>query len=265
MTKREARPFLSIIMPARNEERRLPPALQTIAAYLRQQSYRSEVLVVENGSTDNTSAVVEQFQRQALLPDDPFEVRLMHSEPGKGAAVRVGMLAGKGDYLVISDTDLAVPIEEVEKFLPPLLDADRYGMAIASREGPGAVRHGEPPYRHVMGRVFNFVVKMLAVSGIQDTQCGFKSFSRKTAQLVFPLQTISGWGFDVELLYIAQRHGVPIEEIPVTWHYGDDTKISPMRDTIEMVVELLRIRRNGRRGLYDPPKSPARADEVRVA
>lgn len=259
------RPFLSIIIPALNEEKRLPPTLQRVAEFLRAQAYRSEVIVVENGSTDDTSAVVKRFIAEEVRADDPFRLMLMHSEPGKGAAVKEGMLSAQGDYLVISDTDLAVPIEEVNNFLPPALDPQTYAIAIASREIAGSVRHGEPAYRHFMGRVYNFLVRVLAVPDIHDTQCGFKCFSHRAAHQIFPLQTVNGWGFDVEALYIAQHHGLPIVEISVNWHYGDDSRVSPVRDTINMVRELLAIRRNGRRGVYDRLPAAPVIDELPAA
>jgi dolichyl-phosphate beta-glucosyltransferase len=255
-------PFLSIIVPAYNEEKRLPPALAKIASFLRSQSYRAEVLVVENGSTDRTSAVVEEFIATQLRPDDPFEMKLLHSPKGKGNAVKEGVLASHGDYLLITDTDLAVPIEEVTRFLPPVLDKRTYAIAIASRELPGAVRYGEPRYRHLMGRVFNTLVRWLAVPAIQDTQCGFKCFTREAAGLVFPLQQTTGLAFDVELLYIAQYHGLPIVEIPVIWYYGTESRVRPVHDTVMMVMDLLRIRRNARLGLYDQVESAPRSDEV---
>ena len=257
-------PFLTIILPAFNEEKRLPPTLLRIVAFLRQQPYRAEVLVVENGSTDRTSAVVEEFCATHLLPDDRFEVRLLHSEKGKGHAVKEGVTHGRGEYLMISDTDLSVPIEETPRFLPPALEARNYGIAIASREIPGAVRHGEPSYRHLMGRVFNWIVRRMAVPGIHDTQCGFKCFSREAAHLVFPRQRIYGWGFDVELLYIAQQHGVPIMEVPVNWYYRADSRVRPIHDTVTMVAEVLKIRRNGRAGLYATATPPPLADEAAV-
>jgi dolichyl-phosphate beta-glucosyltransferase len=264
VTKYE-QPFVSIIIPAFNEERRLPPTLTRVAGFLREQPYRSEVIVVENGSTDDTARVVERFIAEGVRPEDPFTLRLLQSPPGKGAAVKQGMLAGRGEFLVISDTDLAVPIEELNNFLPPAVTRKNYAITIASREVPGAVRHGEPAYRHLMGRVFNFLVRVLAVSDIHDTQCGFKCFSRQAAHQIFPLQTIDGWGFDVEVLYIAQRHGLPIVEVPVNWYYGEDSRVSPLRDTINMLNELLLIRRNGRRGLYDKLPAAPVADELSAA
>lgn len=256
MSEIHTNPFLSIIIPAYNEEKRLPPTLVRIVDFLRHQPYHAEVLVVENGSIDRTSAVVEEFIATQLRPDEPFVIRLLHSAKGKGNAVKHGVMEGRGDYLLITDTDLSVPIEETPNFLPPLLELSKQGIAIASREVPGAIRHGEPAYRHVMGRVFNWLVRRMAVSGIHDTQCGFKCFGREAAQIVFPLQRIDGWGFDVELLYIAQRRGLPIVEVPVNWYYRDDSRVRPVMDTLTMVGELVKIRRNGREGVYDPPPQP---------
>lgn len=254
--------FLTIVIPAYNEERRLPPTLYKVAAFLRSQAYTSEVLVVENGSTDDTSGVTAAFIEQEVHPDDPFHIHLLHSSPGKGAAVRHGMLHGQGEFLFICDADLAMPIEEIAKFLPPVLKRGAFDIAIASREAPGAVRIDEPAYRHVMGRVFNFLVRVLAVPGIQDTQCGFKMFTREAVQATFPLQVLDGWSFDVEVLYIARLRHLRLVEIPIRWYYQTDSRVRPVQDTINMVRELLRIRRNGRRGLYDPQADGVVADEV---
>jgi dolichyl-phosphate beta-glucosyltransferase len=244
-------PFLTIVIPAYNEERRLPPTLHKIAHYLREQDYATEILVVENGSSDRTSDVVEEFAALHVRPEDNFRVQLLHSAPGKGIAVKTGMLAGRGDYLFICDADLAMPISEIGKFFPPALPVHAYDIAIASREAPGAVRYDEPFYRHLMGRVFNFLVRVMAVPGIQDTQCGFKCFTREAAQVVFPLQQIDGWGFDVEVLYIANRRGLTLAEVPIHWYYQSDSRVRPVHDTINMVRELGRIRRMGASGLYD--------------
>lgn len=251
MPNNSQRPFLTIVIPAYNEEKRLPPSLQKIADYLRLQPFSAEIIVVENGSTDATSAAVERFDREQTRPEDRFRVQLLHSRPGKGIAVKTGMLAGQGDYLFICDADLAMPIEEIGKFLPPSLPQQSYDIAIASREFPGAVRYNEPAYRHLMGRVFNLLVRILAVPGIQDTQCGFKCFTREAAQLVFPLQRIDGWGFDVEVLFIARMKGLRLVEIPIDWYYQSDSRVRPVQDTINMVRELLKIRRFGRAGLYN--------------
>lgn len=261
MSKSERSVFLSIIIPAYNEEFRLPPSLEKIVAFLQQQGYTSEVIVVENGSTDRTSQVVAEFA--AAMPDSgPVAVTLMHSSPGKGAAVKAGMLTAQGDYRFICDADLAMPIDEITKFLPPAQSRSSFDIAIASREIAGAVRYNEPTYRHIMGRVFNWLVRVLAVSGIQDTQCGFKMFTRETALAVFPAQRIDGWGFDVEVLYIARQRGMRLVEVPINWYYQPDSRVRPIHDTINMVRELLKIRRNGRRGLYSLPAPQPTADEL---
>jgi dolichyl-phosphate beta-glucosyltransferase len=257
-------PFLSIIIPAYNEALRLPPTLQRVADFLRQQPYRSELIIVENGSTDETTAVVERFCQESLRADDPFCIHLLHTPQGKGIAVKEGMLTARGEYCIMSDADLAVPIEEVVKFLPPVLPARSFDVAIASREGPGSVRYGEPWIRHLMGRVFNFLVRTLAVPGVQDTQCGFKCFTREAMLLVFPLQRIDGWGFDVEILHIATRHNLRLVEVPVHWYYGQNSRIRPIQNTISMVTELLHIRLNGRRGYYEQPAPAPVADNLPV-
>ncbi len=262
MTKTAVPVFLTIVIPAYNEERRLPPTLEKIVAFLRTRPYTSEVLVVENGSTDDTTGVTERFIREQVLPSDPFRIELLHSTPGKGAAVRAGMLAACGDYRFSCDADLAMPIEEISKFLPPALKAGSFDIAIASREAPGAVRYDEPVYRHIMGRVFNFLVRVMAVSGIQDTQCGFKMFTRDAVQLAFPLQQLDGWSFDVEVLYIARQHKLRLVEIPIEWYYQTDSRVRPVQDTINMVRELIKIRRNGRAGLYAHPLPRPTVDEL---
>ena len=144
-----------------------------------------------------------------------------------------------------------MPIEEVAKFLPPQQEPDGYDVAIASREIAGAVRHNEPFYRHLMGRVFNYVVRKLIIPGIEDTQCGFKMFTRDAAAQVFPHQTIDGWGFDPEILYISHIRGLLLVEVPINWYYMAESRVNPLVDTFTMVREVLRIRRNGLRGIYE--------------
>jgi dolichyl-phosphate beta-glucosyltransferase len=237
-------PLISIIIPAYNEQSRLPQSLEQVANFVAAQSYPIEVIVVDNNSTDSTSQIANEFAEEF-----PFARALFEPHQGKGAAVRTGMLAGRGSYLIICDADFSMPIDEVSKFLPA--NGDSYDVAIASREVRGARRVGEPEYRHIMGRVFNLIVRVLAIHGIQDTQCGFKSFRREVAHDVFRLQTIEGWGFDVEVLFIALRHGYRLIEIPITWYYKPQSRISPFRDSINMVMEVMRVRINGLRGLYD--------------
>jgi len=225
----------------------MPTCLQKVSAFVRDQADPMEVIVVDDGSTDATAAIVEQWAQ-----DYPFIRLIRNPHGGKGAAVKTGVAEGRGEYLVISDTDLAVPIEEILKFLPPQLEG--YDLAVASREAEGSQRIHEPFYRHLMGRVYNLVVQLVAVPGIQDTQCGFKAFRRDVAREIFPFQTIEGWGFDVELLFVALRFGYKIAEVPVTWYYGQESKISPIKDTFGMLRDLWQVRLNARRGLYERQK-----------
>lgn len=236
-------PLLSIIIPAYNEESRLASSLDQVAAFVTAQSYPIEVIVVNNNSRDATPQIARDF-----AADHPWAQAIDEPRQGKGAAVRTGMLAGRGEYLFFADADFSMPVEELSKFVPP--QRSGYEIAIGSREIPGARRVDEPEYRHLMGRVFNLIVRILAIPRIQDTQCGFKAFRRDVAQRVFALQTIDGWGFDVEVLYVALKLGYHVEEVPITWYYMPQSRVSPVRDSINMVFEVLKVRLNYLRGVY---------------
>ena len=237
-------PLLSVIIPAYNEGSRLPKTLPQVIDFVSSQDYNAEIVVVDNNSSDDTRAFSER-----LSEDYPFLKVLFEPAQGKGAAVRTGMRNALGEYLFMADADLSMPISEVSKFLPPKLDD--YDVAIASREVDGAVRYNEPGYRHLMGRVFNLVVKILAVPGFQDTQAGFKCFKREAALDILAKQTIDGWAFDVELLYIAQRRGYRIVEVPINWYYRSNSRINPIGDAFDMFREVVGIRMNGKKGIYD--------------
>lgn len=236
-------PLLSIIIPAYNEGQRLPLTLPKVVQFIQAQPYAIELIVVNNNSRDDTRLIADQFAQEY-----PFLRVMDEMRQGKGAAVRAGILASRGDFAFIADADLSMPIEEVAKFVPPALSG--YDVAIGSREAPGAVRYNEPEYRHLMGRIFNLIVKVLAIHGFEDTQCGFKCFHRRIIADLFEHQTIDGWGFDVELLFIAQRRGYRIVEVPIHWYYMDNSRISPIQDSIKMVREVLQIRWNWYRGRY---------------
>jgi dolichyl-phosphate beta-glucosyltransferase len=212
-------PFLSVVIPAYNEERRLPQTLQSVVDYLTRQAYTSEVIVVDDGSRDNTVQVVESFRAA-----HPTVALIRNDHRGKGYAVRAGMLAARGHIILFSDADLSTPIEEIAELLPWFERG--YGIVIGSREGAGAKRIKEPFYRHFMGRVFNFVVRLLTVRDIDDTQCGFKAFRDDVARDVFTRMKLYGenaqavtdsmvTGFDVEVLFIGQKSGYKIKEVPV--------------------------------------------------
>jgi dolichyl-phosphate beta-glucosyltransferase len=237
-------PFLSIVIPAYNEEHRLPRTLEQIFAFLDEQSYTAEVLIVENGSTDRTLEVAQKFAKQRKHLHVYTE-----EKRGKGNAVRHGMLNARGEYRFLCDADLSMPIEEVNKFLPPeLIDFD---IAIGSREAPGAIRYDEPGYRHWGGRSINLLVRLLALPGLWDTQCGFKCFRADIAEDIFQCQTFDGISFDPEVLFIARLRGYKIVELPISWYYSDESRINLFHDTLAMIKDLLTIRRNARRGLYD--------------
>jgi glycosyltransferase involved in cell wall biosynthesis len=237
-------PFLSIIIPAHNEENRLPRTLEQVFQFLERQSFPYEVIIVENGSIDRTRQIAENFARQHAN----FVV-FQNDWRGKGRAIQRGVKEAHGEYLFFCDADLSMPVDEIGKFLPPQLD--HFGIAIASREAPGAVRYDEPYYRHLTGRVFNALIRLLVLPGLQDTQCGFKCIRAEIARDILPYQTLTGWAFDVELLYIARRRGYQIVEIPIQWYFNADSKISVFRDSLRMFLDLLLIRQNARRGLYD--------------
>ena len=245
-----ALPLLSVVIPAHNEEHRLPPSLDKIDRFQRQQPFETEVVVVENGSRDRTYEIAS-----ALAQERPY-LRVMRLEGrGKGAAVRQGMLAARGEYRFICDADLSMPIEQIVRFLPPILN--RPAVAIASRETAGARRYAEPEYRHFIGRVFNLIVRVMALPGLQDTQCGFKLFRADVAERVFPLQTLDGMSFDVEVLFIARRMGYRIQEVAIDWYHDPDTRVRLLEDSLRMFTDLLTIRRNAARGLYDGAPKPA--------
>ena len=236
-------PYLSIVIPARNEEARLPDSLRSIFDFLGRQPYSAEVLVVDNDSQDATAQIVRGLG--AVHPNLILEAETRH---GKGAAVRKGMLRAGGEFRFICDADLSMPIAYLPRFLPPALpDTD---VAIGSREVRGAIRYGEPPHRHWIGRAFNTLVRLLAVPGFQDTQCGFKCFRAGAAEDLFRLQRLDGWTFDVEILFLAQRRGYRITEIPIPWYYMPGSRVHVLSDSAAMFFDLIRIRRNWARGVY---------------
>ena len=242
--------WLSIIIPAHNEEHRLPPTLTKIHDFLQTQSYSAEVIVVENGSSDRTVAVTQAFAKE-----HPY-VRVIEVDTrGKGLAVKAGMLEAVGEYRFICDADLSMPIEEITKFLPPEATEDEQ-ILIGSREAKGAKRIDEPEYRHIIGRILNWIVKLTAVPDIGDTQCGFKMFKREVAEDLFSVQQMSGIGFDVELIFIARKRGYVMREIPITWYFDPDSRMRLFQDSLHILVEIWNIRQNWRRGEYAQPSTP---------
>ncbi len=248
-------PWLSIVIPAYNEKDRLPNTISTIASHMAGQPFSWEIVVADDGSEDGTADMVK-----ALTSQVPFLRLLRLEHRGKGYAVRQGVLAARGQRILFTDADLSTPIEEVHK----LLAAIEYGAAVAigSRQLAGAKRLSEPLHRHVMGRIFNYLVRLMAVPGIQDTQCGFKAFRGDAAHHIFAKVRLYGddaplvrgsrvTGFDVEVLFIARKLGYRIVEVPVVWRYDRRSKVQPLADSYRMFMDVLRVRANYIMGKYD--------------
>lgn len=235
--------YLSVVIPAYNEERRLPETLATINEYLTGRPYTWEVIVADDGSEDGTAAIVENFGRTHT----GFRLQSF-PHLGKGAAVKQGMLAARGEYRFICDADLSMPIELLERLLPP--GAPEADVVIGSREATGARRIGEPHGRWLMGRVFNTFTQLFATPGIKDTQCGFKVFSRNAAEALFPLQTLDGFAFDAEILFLARKRGFATAEVGIDWHYRAESKVRPFRDGWRTLRDLAVIRWRWLAGRY---------------
>ena len=235
----------SIVLPAYNESERIAATLGKIFSYAERNGWKCEVIVVNDGSNDDTAQIVRQYaaQRPNLrLLDNP-------GNRGKGYSVRNGMLHAHGDIVLFSDADLSSPIAEAEK----LLSAIKSGadVAIGSRWLKTELQiQRQPLYRQLFGRIFNLLLRMVLGLRFKDTQCGFKAFTRDAARCLFPLQRIERWAFDPELLYLAKRFRLSVREVPVEWSHREGTRIHPLRDGIRMLGEVLRIRWNALSGKY---------------
>lgn len=226
-------PELSLVIPAYNEERRLPGFLDTVDEYLREHPMAVEIVVVDDGSGDRTAELAAARPNVRLLRQSPNQ--------GKGAAVRRGMLESRGLYILFADADGATPITELERFRPAM--AAGAEIVIGSRKlyAPG-IRRSREGWRELMGNAFYSLVNLLAVPGIADTQCGFKLFHREVARRLFSRTAETGWAFDVEVLYLAQRCGFAIREVAVNWQAVEGSKVRPVRDSWRMFLAIFRIR-----------------------
>jgi dolichyl-phosphate beta-glucosyltransferase len=237
---------LSIIIPAYNEEHRILPTLERLHKFLAAHPLRSEIVVVDDGSADNTCGVVALAM--ARMP----ELRLVRQSPnrGKGAAVRRGMLEARGQLRVMSDADGSMPPEQLPKLLEPIVGC-RADIAIGSRYAEGAKTDARQPwYRVVWSRIANRVIQRSLVPGVRDTQCGFKAFTAEAARDLFKLGRIDGWAFDLEILALAKRRGFSIAEVGVEWHDDRRSRVNPLKDLWKVVREALTIRKNLRRNVY---------------
>jgi len=240
---------LSIVVPAYNEEHRLPPTLARLATYLASQPLRWEIVVVDDGSLDDTCGVVERAM--ATIPN----LRLFRQRPnrGKGAAVRLGMLAARGQIRVMSDADGSMPPEQLPRLLAPII-ACTAEVAIGSRYAEGAKSDVDQPlYRVLWSRLANLLVQRSLVPGVRDTQCGFKAFTAEAARDLFARGRIDGWAFDLEILALARRAGFAIAEVGVEWTDDRRSRVNPLKDMWKVVREAMTIRKNLRRGVYAKP------------
>lgn len=245
----------SIVIPAYNEADKISSTLTQIVNFMRSFSEDFEIIVVDDGSKDNTVSIVEDYKKENR------EVNIIkNAHKGKGYAVLTGVKVAHGNYIYLCDADLSTPISELKK-LTVWAKEHEYDIVIASREGVGAQRVGEPFYRHLMGRIFNIFVQIVILPGIKDTQCGFKLFSREVVKKVFNRLVIYGenskelkdaymGAWDVEVLFIARKMGFKIKEVPVTWTYVKTTRLSAVRDSLRMIRDVIRIRFNAIFGKY---------------
>ena len=238
-------PRYSIVIPAYNESARIPGTLKEVVSCLHERHWDAEVIVVNDGSMDSTAQIVKDFA--AANP----EVRLLENpgNHGKGYSVRNGVLNALGEVVLFTDSDLSAPIEEAERLFAAI--AAGADIAIGSRWlESGRQTHRQPLYRQFFGRCFNLVTRMVMSLPFVDTQCGFKAFTRNAAQTVFQLQTIERWGFDPEILFIAIKRGFTVKEVAVSWAHDERSRISYLKDGLQMLKELMIIRWNALTGHY---------------
>jgi dolichyl-phosphate beta-glucosyltransferase len=240
-----ASPAYSIIIPAFNERARITATLDKILAFSRENQWDAEIIVVNDGSSDNTAEIVTSYMQrnqQLRLVENP-------GNRGKGYSVRHGMLQAQGGILLFSDADLSSPISEANKLLSAINCGADVGIGSRWLDTNLQIRK-QPLYRQLFSRIFNLALRIFLGLKFKDTQCGFKAFTREVAAAIFPLQQIERWGFDPELVYLAQRHGFTVVEVPVAWAHSSGTRLHPLRDGIRMFGDVLKIRWNSMRGRY---------------
>ncbi len=237
----------SIVIPAYDESARIASTLDRVLAYVEAQRWRAEVIVVDDGSHDSTPEIIRSYM--AKHPS----VRLVQNpgNRGKGYSVRNGMMHAQGEIMLFSDADLSSPIEEAEKLFAAIAEGN--DIAVGSRWVRAELQTRKQPfYRQILGRIFNLLLRVMLGLNFKDTQCGFKAFTRRAAQAVFPFQHIERWGFDPELLFLAAKAGLKIVEVPVAWAHREGTRIHPIKDGFRMFGDLLHIRWNSLVGRYKP-------------
>ncbi len=238
------KPFLSVVIPAYKEEHRIDATLEALDSYFRKQTFSYEILVVNDGSTDGTAAAVRRYEQKIK------GLRLIDNAQnhGKGFVVRQGMLEAQGTYRLFMDADNSVPIEYFDQFLPYF--SQEYDVVIASIEVPGAkIQEKGKWYRRLLGHYSKYLIRALTVWDIHDTQRGFKMFSEKAAEDIFPLQTLTGWGFDFEVLMLAKKLGYKIKELPVEWHNAGESKVNA-KAYLTTLADLFHVKKNMILGNY---------------
>jgi len=237
--------YLSLIIPAYKEAERIEKTLDTIFAYFSATNYDAEVIVVDDGSPDNSVDVIRNAFAKRPASAKKVEARMVElgTNAGKGAAVRAGMLDGTGAIRIFTDADLSTPIHEVEKVIRAI-ENEKFDVVVGSRalEGRKLVKVHQPIYREMMGRFFNMLVQVFVLRGIKDTQCGFKGFRGEAAEKLFSKQKVMGFSFDVEILYLAKKDNYKIKEVAVEWYNDERTTVGALSDSARMFFELLRIR-----------------------
>ncbi|MEW5984310.1 MAG: glycosyltransferase [Acidobacteriota bacterium] len=245
MLTADPEPCLSIVIPTYNEARGIAETLAQWSASLRTWASTWEVLVADDGSTDATVACVKD-----AMPEDA-RIRIIElPHRGKGSAVRQGMLSARGAWRFLADADLSMDVGALQSFFVPSGERGLADVVMGSREAAGARRVGEPWRRHAIGRVFNWLARLVAVPGVQDTQCGFKLFSRQAALSLFPHQTLDGFAYDVEILFLARRAGFSMLELPITWTFRPSSRVRVGTGS-RAFADVLRIRWNALAGRYD--------------
>lgn len=232
------RKYLSIVIPAYNEVKRIGKTIDKILHYVNNQKYPYEIIIIDDGSVDETAGVVMKF----IKNNEHIKLLNNKTNTGKGYCIKKGILEANGKYVLFTDADLSTPVEEVEKLLSQLEKG--YDIAIGSRSLAGSnIILRQPLYRELMGKVFNKFVRIFAVKEFVDTQCGFKLFRRDAARIIFKEQRLNGFAFDVEILYLARKNGFKIKEVPIKWINSPDSKVSPISSSIGMFFDLLKIKK----------------------
>jgi len=237
----------SIVIPAYNESARIGATLESVLAHIGRHHWDAEILVVNDGCTDDTAAIVRGYAARhstLRLLDNP-------GNRGKGYSVRHGMLRAQGEVVLFTDADLSSPIEEADKLFAAITAGADIAMGSRWLQAELQTRR-QPLYRQLFGRLFNLALRLILGLRYRDTQCGFKAFNRRASHAIFPLQHIERWGFDPEILYLAHKFGFRVQEVPVHWAHREGTRINPLRDGLRMLVEMLKVRWYSITGKYDP-------------